>query len=155
MPQKTKPLTFDEAISKLRNLKFDVREAPGVAKSFMVSKYGAAAVIAPARNGKGIVMVTKPGVLFGGEVAHLLDRGFQKFFKTSKVEIPATADGLKAEHHFAEELREVIGEATLYNEALGSVSDEYMYDRVKGRDHDAPPKGLAPWELATGANDGH
>jgi hypothetical protein len=100
-------------------------------------------------------MVTKPGVLFGGEVAILLDRGFQKFFKTSKLEIPATADRLRVEHLFAEELREVIGEATLYNEALGSVSDEYMYDRVKGRDHDAPAKGLAPWELATGAGDGH
>lgn len=155
MIKKIKPLTFDEAISKLRSLKFDVREAPGVANSFMISKYEAAAVLAPAKGGKGIVQVTKPGVLFGGEIAHLLDRGFQKFFKTSKLEIPATADRLKAEHLFAEELHEVIGEATLYNEALGSVSDEYMYDRVKGRDHDAPTKGLAPWELAAGGSDGH
>ena len=155
MPQKIKLLTFDEAISKLRSLKFDVREASGVANSFMVSKYGTAAVIAPAKGGKGTALVTRPGVVLGGEIAILLDRGFQKFFKTSKLEIPATADRLKAGHLFAEELDEVIGEATLYNQALGSVSDEYMYDRVKGRDHDAPAKGLAPWELATGAGDAH
>jgi hypothetical protein len=155
MPQKIKLLTFDEAISKLRSLNFDVREAPGVANSFMISKYGAAAILAPAKDGKGTALVTRPGIVLGGEIATLLDRGFQKFFKTSKLEIPATADRLKAEHLFAEQLDEVIGVATLYNQALGSVSDEYMYDRVKGRDHDGPAKGLAPWELATGASDSH
>ena len=141
MPRKIKPLTFDEILSKLRSLQFDVREVPGVANRFQVSKYGCAAMLAPAKDGKGAALVTRPGVLFGGEIAHLLDRGFQKFFKTSKLEIPATADRLKAEHLFADELGEVTGEITLYNEALGSVSDEYMYDRVKGRDHDAPTEG--------------
>jgi hypothetical protein len=99
--------------------------------------------------------VTRPGVVIGGEIAHLLDRGFQKFFKSRHIEVPATADRLKAEHQFSEELREVTGEVSLYNEALGSVSDEYMYDRVKGRDKDGPKKGLAPWELATGVSSGH
>ncbi|HEX3473343.1 MAG TPA: hypothetical protein VHT28_19335 [Silvibacterium sp.] len=155
MPRKIKPLTFDEILNKLRSLQFDVREVPGVANRFIVSRYGCAAILAPAKDGKGAALVTRPGVLFGGEIAYLLDRGFQKFFKTSKIEIPATADRLKAEHRFAEEFSEVIGEATLYNEALGSVSDEYMYDRVKGRDQDAPAKGLAPWELAAGVSGGH
>jgi hypothetical protein len=155
MPKKIKPRTYDEVLSQLRSLKFDVHEVPGVANQVQVSKYGAAAVIAKAKDGDGVALVTKPGVVLGGEIAHLLDRGFQKFFKTSKIEVPATADGLKAEHLFAEELREVTGEVSLYNEALGSVSDEYMYDRVKGRDTDGPKKGLAPWELATGAVSGH
>src|SRR5271165_7545424 len=155
MARKIKPLTFEEVLNKLRSLQFDVREWPGVANQFIVSKYGCAAVLAPAKDGKGAALVTRPGVLFGGEIAHLLDRGFQKFFKTSKIEIPATADRLKAEHRFAEEFDEVTGEITLYNQALGSVSDEYMYDRVKGRDHDAPAKGPTPWELATGAGDAH
>jgi len=147
MPRKIKPLTFEEVVSKLRSLQFDVQDAPGVANGVRVSKYGCAAVLAPAKGGKGVALVQKPGVVLGGEIAFLLDRGFQKFLKTSKLEIAATADRLKAEHLFGEELREVIGEAVLYNEALGSVSDEYMYDRVKGRDRDAPPKGAAPWEL--------
>lgn len=155
MPRKIKPPSFEEVVSKLRSLQFDVQESPGVAKAVRVSKHGCAAVIAPAKDGKGIAFVTRPGVVLGGEIAHLLDRGFQKFLKTSKIEVAATADRLKAEHLFSEELREVTGEAVLYNEALGSVSDEYMYDRVKGRDVDAPAKGLAPWELATGASGGH
>ena len=155
MPIKIKPLTFDEVLNKLRSLKFDVREEPGVAGGFRISKYGAAAVIARAKDGKGTVIVHKAGVVLGGEIAFLLDRGFQKFFKTSKIEVTATADHLKAEHLFSEELRLVTGDAVLYNEALGSVSDEYMYDRLKGRDTDAPPKGLAPWELAAGTTGGH
>jgi hypothetical protein len=155
MAKKVKPRSLDEIISQLRSLKFDVREVPGVANQVQVSKYGAAAVLARSKDGSGVAMVTKPGLLFGGEIAHLLDRGFQKFFKTSRIELPATADRLKAEHLFAEELREVTGEVSLYNEALGSVTDEYMYDRVKGRDKDAPAKGLAPWEHASGAAGGH
>jgi len=155
MPRKIQPPTFDEVLSKLRSLQFDVREEPGVANGFRVSKHGCAAVIARAKDGKGVTLVRKPGVVLGGEIAILLDRGFQKFLKTSKIEVAATADRLKAEHLFSEEIREIAREAVLYNEALGSVSDEYMYDRVKGRDRDAPPKGLAPWELATGVSGGH
>jgi len=155
MPRKIQPPTFDEVLSKLRSLQFDVREEPGVANGFRVSKHGCAAVIARAKDGKGVTLVRKPGVVLGGEIAILLDRGFQKFLKTSKIEVAATADRLKAEHLFSEEIREIAREAVLYNEALGSVSDEYMYDRVKGRDRDAPPKGLAPWELATGGSGGH
>jgi hypothetical protein len=155
MPREIKPPTFEGVISKLRSLQFDVQDATGVANGARVSKYGCAAVLGPAKNGKGVTMVHKPGVVLGGEIAFLLDRGFQKFLKTSKLEIAATADRLKAEHLFGEELREVIGGPVLYNEALGSVSDEYMYDRVKGRDQDAPPKGAAPWDVGSGASSGH
>jgi hypothetical protein len=155
MPKKVKPRSYDEVLTQLRNLKFDVREVPGVANQVQVSKHGAAAVLTRAKEGSGVAMVTKPGILFGGEIAHLLDRGFQKFFKTKHIELPAAADRLKAENLFKEELREVIGEPVLYNEALGSVSDEYMYDRVKGRDTDGPKKGPAPWELAAGVTGGH
>jgi hypothetical protein len=155
MPKKVKPRTYDEILSQLRSLQFDVHDVPGVANQVQVSKHGAAAVITRAKDSTGVALVAKPGLVLGGEISHLLDRGFQKFFKTSKMEIPATADRLKAENLFKEELREAIGEPVLYNEALGSVSDEYMYDRVKGRDTDGPKKGLAPWELASGAPGGH
>jgi hypothetical protein len=160
MPKKMKPRSLDEVVSQLRTHQFDVREVPGVANrvpahQVMVSKHGCAAILGRAQDGKGVVLMHKPGLLLGGEIAILLDRGFQKFFKTSKLEMAATADRLKAEHRFAEELDEITGEISLYNESLGSVSDEYMYDRLKGRDTDAPAKGLAPWDQTAAASSGH
>ena len=68
-----------------------------------------------------------------GEISRILDRGYQKFLKTPKLEVPATADHLKALHHFTEELKEAAGATVLYNEAMGTTSDVYRYDRVKGR----------------------
>jgi hypothetical protein len=158
MPKAPKPRSFDEIVSHLRSLQFDVREAHGVANQgfaspVFVSRYDCGAVLGRGVNG-GVVLVQTPGVLLGGEIAILLDRGYQKFFRTKRLEIAATADRLKAEHRFREELDQVIGEAVLYNEAIGSVSDQYMYDRVKGRDKDAPPLGLAPWDVA-GVSGGH
>jgi len=153
MPKKSKPRSYEEALNQLKSLQFDVREVPGVAGRVRVSKHGCAAIIGSDPKGD-IAMFHKPGIEMGDEIAILLDRGFQKFFKTSKFEMAATAERLKAEHRFAEELDEVIGEVSLYNESLGSVSDEYMYDRLKGRDKDAPPKGRAPWDIA-GAASGH
>jgi hypothetical protein len=68
-----------------------------------------------------------------GEISRLVDRGYQKFFKTSKLEIPATADHLRALHGFEDQLKEAVGSMVLYNEALGTTSDRYDYDRLKGR----------------------
>lgn len=154
MPKKVKPRSFDEILSQLRSLQFDVRETPGVANGVVVSKYGCAAILGRAKE-VGAVLLHKPGILLGDEIALLLDRGFQKFFKTSRLEMPATADRLKDEHRFSQELDEVTGGLDLYNEALGTVSDEYMYDRLKSRDKDAPPRGLTPWELAAESADNH
>lgn len=159
MPRKIKPRTFEEAVSQLRSLQFDVRDVPGVAKPGLanrarVSKYDCAAIIGRDASG-GVTLVEKPGVLLGGEIAILLDRGYQKFFKTRRLEIAATADRLKAEHRFSQELDEATGGLDFYNEALGTVSDEYMYDRVKGRDKDSPARGLAPWNTAAGASNSH
>jgi hypothetical protein len=91
-------------------------------------------------------MVVRPGVVIGGEIAQLVDRGFQKFFRTSKAEFPATADRLKTLHQFVEELKEVTGSVTLYNEALGTVSDAYLYDRVKGRDLPEGERPVPAWD---------
>jgi len=64
----------------------------------------------------------------------LVDKGYQKFLKTPKLEIPASADHLRAIHEFSEELKKAAGAENLYNEALGTTSDRYVYDRVKGRE---------------------
>jgi hypothetical protein len=149
-------LSFDEVLSTLRTLGFDVQLVPGVANQFLVRKYGAGAILAPAGEPTGadkklphvgVRWRERPGHLVGGEVATLLDRGFQKFWKSTRLEVPATADSLQAVHRFAEELREVIGEPSLYNESLGTTSDSYLYDRVKDRDLPLAERPIPAWEL--------
>jgi len=78
-------------------------------------------------------------------VARLLDRGYQKFLKTSKYEFPATSAQLEAIHLFSEELSQLTGAISLYNEALGTTSDLYEYDRLQGRDP-AEQAPTQPWE---------
>lgn len=129
--------SFNDVLSVLGSQRFDVAPAQDGAKrtpnAFQVRKYGCAADIAAAPDGTPEIL-SRPGVLLNGEIARLLDRGYQKFFKTTKVEIPASADHLRSLHEFSEELREAMGATTLYNEALGTTSDLYQYDRVKGRE---------------------
>jgi len=139
MAKTKKQPTFDEVLSTLGNERFDVSPAAeGANRSAgarRVSKYGVAAEIAPsAVVDAAVQLLAKPGFVVGGEISRLLDRGYQKFFKTSKLEIPATADALRSVHRFSEELKEATGAQVLYNEAMGTTSDVYTYDRVKGRE---------------------
>jgi hypothetical protein len=149
-------LNFDEVLSTLRTLGFDVQQVPQVANQILVRKYGAGAVLIHAPEATGadkklpqtaVRWRERPGYLLGGEVATLLDRGYQKFWKSTRLEVPATADSLQAVHRFAEELLEVIGEPSLYNESLGTTSDSYMYDRVKGRDLPPAERPTPAWKL--------
>jgi hypothetical protein len=134
MAIKVKHPTFDQILSDLRSHNFDVRNLPGVANEVLVEKNGVGAVLKKSPDGKTASLIANPGFLLGGEISRLLDRGNQKFLKTSKLEVPATADHLRAVHHFSEELRSRAGTEDLYNEALGTTSDVYLYDRDKGRD---------------------
>ena len=96
-----------------------------------VSKYGCAAEIEGGKN--SVTMLQKPGWLLGGEICRIVDKGYQKFLRNSRIEIPATADILRAIHKFEIELDAATGEIDLYNEAMGTTSDVYQYDRVAGR----------------------
>ena len=135
--KKTPPRTFNDVLALLGGQRFDVAPAQDGAKrgpnAVQVRKYGCAAEIAPAADGT-VEIVARPGWLLNGEIARLEDRGYQKFLKTSKLEIPATADHLRAIHEFTEELNEAIGATSLYNQALGTTSNVYNYDRVQGRE---------------------
>jgi hypothetical protein len=146
MIKKMKQRGFDEAVAELRLQGFDVSQGGGVAGEIMVRKNGVGAVLVRQEEGFA-VLSAQPGVLLGGEIARLLDRGYQKFFKTSKMEAPATASQLRAVHDFTEELKLATGSVSLYNESLGTVSDRYMYDRVKGRDLPESQRPARPWEL--------
>jgi hypothetical protein len=128
---------FTDALATLAGHQFDVSSAKdgsgaGV-KAFQVRKYGCAAEIAAAPDGSTMVLA-RPGWLLNGQIARLVDKGYQKFLKSPKMEIPATADHLRAIHEFGEELKEAAGATSLYNESLGTTSDRYDYDRVKGRE---------------------
>jgi len=85
--------------------------------------------------------VAAAGILQGADIASLVDGGFQKFFRTEAgARRPATADLLKALHDFEEDLSEALGQTSLYNESLGTVSTFYQYDRVKDRDRGVPKR---------------
>ena len=116
----------------------------------LVSKNGAGAVLIETSYPEApVAFVERPGVLVGGEVGRLLDRGYQKFIKTSKFEIPASADQLQSIQLFSEELKQLTGSISLYNESLGTTSDVYEYDRLKGREA-AQPAPETPWTPAEG-----
>lgn len=136
MAKKSQQRSFNDVLSILGGQRFDVAPAQEGAKrtpnAFQVRKYGCAAEIAPAPDGS-VMMLSHPGWILNGEISRLLDRGYQKFLKAGHLEIPATADKLRALHDFTEELNEATGATTLYNQSLGTTSDVYMYDRVKGR----------------------
>ncbi len=144
---KTKVPSFEESLTALRGYKFDV-SAPGAVASLpgsvRVGKYGCAAVLVMGKTQPEVAV--RGGVVVGGEIGHVLDRGYQKFIKTPKVQKPATADDLKNLHRFNEELRQGIGGITLYNEAMGAVSDEYIYDRVRGRNLPESERPVPAWE---------
>jgi hypothetical protein len=137
MAKKTPQRSFNDVLALLGGQRFDVAPAQEGAKrtpnAVQVRKYGCAAEIASAPDGT-VEVLARPGWLLNGEIARLLDRGYQKFIKTSKLEIPATADHLRAIHEFSEELSDAIGATSLYNQALGTTSNVYNYDRVEGRD---------------------
>ena len=145
MAKKDERPSYDDAVNWLRAHGFDILEAPGVAHRVFVKKHNCSAAIEKGDD-DGIRLFARPGYLISGEIAKLVDRGYQKFLKTTKTEVPATAEHLRALHDFNQELRMATGIPNLYNESLGSVSDAYVYDRVKDRDEPAPERPKRPWE---------
>ena len=114
--------TYEDAIAWLREHGFDVLEAPGTSHRVFLKKFSVSAAVEKNESG-GVKIFARPGYLVGGDISKLIDRGYQKFLMTSKNEVPATADHLKAIHDFTEELKEAVGGVSLYNESLGTVSD--------------------------------
>jgi hypothetical protein len=155
--RKSRNPNFDQTLATLRAHSFDVAPcgevSDGAPAGVLVSKYGAGAVLVPQTQvleaDAAAAFAVHPGVLVGGKVARLLDRGYQKFIKTPQFELPATASQLQAIHLFSEELRQLTGAISLYNESLGTTSDLYQYDRLQGRET-AHPAAERPWDAATG-----
>jgi hypothetical protein len=154
MRRRSKHPNFDQTLELLRAHGFEVTSYAGAPAGMLVTKHGAGAVLVPAAKTKGTdepaaSFAVAPGVMVRGEVARLLDRGYQKFLKSSQYELPATAQQLQAIHAFSEDLKQLTGATSLYNEALGTTSDVYRYDRLKGRGVD-DPEPAQPWALTGG-----
>lgn len=144
-PLKTVNRRFQSAVEFLSGQGFQVAPATSGEKTYVVSKDGCVAQIQPATDG-GTRISAFPACVIAGEPAVLVDRGYQKFFQTSKVQIAATAERLQTLHRFSEELKEAIGYTSLYNEGLGSVSGSYHYDRVVNRDLPEDNRPIRPWQ---------
>ena len=135
-----KQITFDQRMDDLRKAGFVV--GPAQAGRVMVTRDGCAAELE--NNGGVPRVVERAGIRMSGGIGKLVDGGFQKFFRTPDGhQKPALAAELKAIHGFQEDLREALGLVSLYNESLGTVSTQYLYDRVKDRDRGVPKR---PWE---------
>lgn len=144
-PLKNPTRSFDNALQWLTQHGFEVTSSAPGSKIYQVSKYQCTAAIEVARDGNSRIAAF-PACLVAGQPAELVDRGYQKFFKTSKLEVAATAQRLQDLHRFSEELKEALGYTSLYNEGLGTVSDSYQYDRVVSRDLPQDARPLRPWQ---------
>lgn len=126
-----------KAIEGLAALGFSVGSTRGVVR---VEKYGSGAEFRKGPDER-YQMTIMPTIMLKGQFTRLWDAGYQKFLLTDEgVKIPALASHLQNLRKFNEELRTALGVPTFYNEALGSVSQLSVYDRVLGR------KGAVPDE---------
>ena len=147
MAKATEGRTYEEALAWLREHGFDVTDAPGTTARVFLRKYNVSAAIQRTPE-EGVKIFAYPGYLIGSEISKLVNKGYQQVLKTSKNEVAATADHLKALQQFSEELKEGLGLPSLYNESLGTVSESYHYDRIENRDKPATERPKRPWEKA-------
>src|SRR5580765_387198 len=147
MAKSTEARTYEEALAWLRDNGFDVTDAPGTTARVFLRKYNVSAAIQRTAE-DGVKIFAYPGCLIGSEISKLVNRGYQQFLKTSKNEVPATAEQLKNLQMFSEELKEALNLPSLYNESLGTVSESYQYDRIEDRDKPKAERRKRPWEVA-------
>ena len=135
-----KQITFDQRMDQLRKAGFTVK--PNAGRVLVTrDRYG---VTLQDSSGGLPRVVESAGIVMPGGIGKLVDGGFQKFFLSPDgKKKPALAQELKDLHAFQEDLREALGLESLYNESLGTVSTQYLYDRVANRDRGVPKR---PWE---------
>ena len=139
--ERPKTLTFQERLDELKRQGFTIAQMAGGA--VRVSR-GSCAIDLVQKEGD-LHIFERAGVLWGDEIARLVDGGYQKTFRTASEKVkPALADDLKALHDFEEDLKGALGQKSLYNLSLGTVSTFYLYDRVQDRDRGVPKRA---WEV--------
>jgi hypothetical protein len=137
---KPRVLTFAEHLDNLRAAGFQVQTGPqGMT---LVTRNRLGALLREGSDRRPQIVDT--GIVLGNELAVLTDIGFQKIFLApSGKRTAALAEHLHALHDFREDLVELLGLESLYNESLGTVNEKHLYDRVAGRDTGAAQR---PWQ---------
>ena len=129
-----------ERLDQLKTYGFTVSQA--ASGGYRVTRGACSVDITPKAG--DLHITERAGILLSGEIARLVDGGYQKFFRTASGRTkPALAEDLRALHDFEEDLKEALGQTSLYNESLGTVSTFYLYDRVQDRDRGVPKRA---WE---------
>lgn len=138
--ERPKTVTFQERLDELKRQGFTVSQLDG--GTVRVSR-GTCAIDLTQKEGD-LHIFERAGMLLGKEIARLVDSGYQKIFRTASGKVkPALAEELQALHDFEEDLKEGLGQESLYNESLGTVSTFCLYDRVQDRDRGVPKRA---WE---------
>ncbi len=126
---------------------FSVGSTRGVVR---VEKFGCGAEFRHDTDGSYQLTIL-PTIMVKGQFSRLWDAGYQKFLLTDTgLKLPALAMHLQSLRKFNEELRTALGVPTFYNEALGSVSQVSVYDRVLGREGDVPDKTVGAHSPGSG-----
>ncbi|MFZ3201760.1 MAG: hypothetical protein WA175_11495 [Candidatus Acidiferrales bacterium] len=122
---------------------FRVRSSGGVAR---IERYGCGAELRKTPQGN-YQMTVMPSIMIEGQFAHLWDAGYQKFLLNHEgKKFPVRVNQLADLRRFNEELRTALGVPVFYNEALGSVCDYSVYDRMEGRPGDVPDESVGAHE---------
>ncbi len=138
--ERPKNPTFADRLDNLRKAGFTVSSGSSGATRIIRGE----CAVDIKENGPTVDVSDRAGILMGSEIGVLVDGGYQKFFRTpSGKQGPALAEHLKGLHDFEEDVKEALGQVNLYNEALGTVSTLYLYDRVANRDQGVPKRA---WE---------
>jgi hypothetical protein len=139
-----KKADFQDYLAKAKAAGFTV-EAMGNSQA-KISRKNVAAIVQDVPGGPPKI-AESAGIVVGNEIARLVDGGFQKFIMTpSGKKRAALADDLREIHSFQEDLREALCLPGTYNQSLGTVSNQYIYDRVEERDLG---EANEPWKIAT------
>jgi len=135
--ERPKNPTFADRMDNLRAAGFTL--SPTAGGAVRVARANCAVDLK--EEGAAVSALGPAGIAMGSDIGVLIDGGYQKFFRTpAGKQKPALAEELDAVHHFEEDLKEALGQESFYNEALGTVSTYYLYDRLQDRDRGVPKR---------------
>ena len=117
---------------EFRESGFEIIQVAGSTASIGVKKYSCFRYLDRTPGGKWIPS-GPPYYTVRGQNCELEDRGYQKFWFSGGKRFPIRLNDLRMLHRFDEEVREILGLKSLYNESLGSTCARSAYDRLTGR----------------------
>lgn len=118
--------------NEFREAGFEIIHDPARPASIGIKKYNCLRYIERTAQ-EGWLPSGPPYFIVHGLNGELEDRGYQKFWFADGKRFPIRLNDLNTLHRFDEEVREILGLKSLYNESLGSTCARTVYDRLTGR----------------------